>query len=208
MNVIMFDMDGTLINSGTMIANTVNYVRENIGLTILEKKHILEKLNDPNINSAEFFYGTTHFTQEQTHLFESYYTQNCLLDLEIYDGIEQLLQDLKGEFKLAVATNASSIFAKKMLTHLELIHHFEVVYGYDSVTKPKPHPEMVHKIIHTLETTKEKSLLIGDSHKDTQAAFNAGVDSLLVNWGFSNHEKDAIENVKELEKHIFKKFKK
>lgn len=208
MNVIMFDMDGTLINSGTMIANTVNYVRENIGLAILEKKHILEKLNDPNINSAEFFYGTKHFTQEQTHLFESYYTQNCLLELEIYDGIESLLKTLKGEFKLAVATNASSTFAKKMLAHLELLDHFEVVYGYDSVSKPKPHPEMVHKIIHTLATTKEKSLLIGDSHKDTQAAFNAGVDSILVNWGFSNHEKDAIGNVEELEQHIFKKFKK
>ncbi|MFA7571805.1 MAG: HAD family hydrolase [Sulfurimonadaceae bacterium] len=208
MNVIMFDMDGTLINSGTMIANTVNYVRENIGLAILEKKHILEKLNDPNINSAEFFYGTKHFTQEQTHLFESYYTQNCLLELEIYDGIESLLKTLKGEFKLAVATNASSIFAKKMLAHLELLDHFEVVFGYDSVTKPKPHPEMVHKIIHTLAATKEKSLLIGDSHKDTQAAFNAGVDSILVNWGFSNHEKDAIGNVEELEQHIFKKFKK
>lgn len=208
MNVIMFDMDGTLINSGTMIANTVNYVRENIGLAILEKKHILEKLNDPNINSAEFFYGTKHFTQEQTHLFESYYTQNCLLELEIYDGIESLLKTLKGEFKLAVATNASSIFAKKMLAHLELLDHFEVVYGYDSVSKPKPHPEMVHKIIHTLAATKEKSLLIGDSHKDTQAAFNAGVDSILVNWGFSNHEKDAIGNVEELEQHIFKKFKK
>lgn len=204
----MFDMDGTLINSGTMIANTVNYVRENIGLAILEKKHILEKLNDPNINSAEFFYGTKHFTQEQTHLFESYYTQNCLLELEIYDGIESLLKTLKGEFKLAVATNASSTFAKKMLAHLELLDHFEVVYGYDSVSKPKPHPEMVHKIIHTLATTKEKSLLIGDSHKDTQAAFNAGVDSILVNWGFSNHEKDAIGNVEELEQHIFKKFKK
>jgi len=201
-------MDGTLINSGTMIANTVNYVRENIGLAILEKKHILEKLNDPNINSAEFFYGTKHFTQEQTHLFESYYTQNCLLELEIYDGIESLLKTLKGEFKLAVATNASSIFAKKMLAHLELLDHFEVVYGYDSVSKPKPHPEMVHKIIHTLAATKEKSLLIGDSHKDTQAAFNAGVDSILVNWGFSNHEKDAIGNVEELEQHIFKKFKK
>jgi phosphoglycolate phosphatase len=204
----MFDMDGTLINSGTMIANTVNYVRENIGLAILEKKHILEKLNDPNINSAEFFYGTKHFTQEQTDLFESYYTQNCLLELEIYDGIESLIKTLKGEFKLAVATNASSIFAKKMLAHLELLDNFEVVYGYDSVSKPKPHPEMVHKIIHTLATTKEKSLLIGDSHKDTQAAFNAGVDSILVNWGFSNHEKDAIGNVEELEQHIFKKFKK
>lgn len=206
MNLIMFDMDGTLINSGNMISNTVNYVRENIGLSILEKKHILEKLNDPNINSAEFFYGTKHFTQEQTHLFESYYTKNCLLELEVYEGIEPLLKNLSKEFKLAVATNASSVFAKKMLKHLDLLGYFEVVYGYDDVSKPKPHPEMVHKIIDAMQSKKENSLLIGDSHKDTQAAFNAGVDSILVNWGFSTYEKDAIDNVEELEKLIFKKF--
>lgn len=207
MNLIMFDMDGTLINSGTMIANTVNYVRENIGLSVLEKNLILEKLNDPNINSAEFFYGTEHFTPEQTHLFEGYYTKNCLLELEIYDGIEAMLKDLKKEFKLAVATNASSIFAKKMLMHLGLLENFEVVFGYDSVPKPKPHPDMVHKIIQTIQTTHNKSLLVGDSHKDTQAASNAGVDSILVNWGFSTYEKDAMQNVKELEESIFKKFK-
>jgi phosphoglycolate phosphatase len=207
MNLIMFDMDGTLINSGAAIANTVNYVRENIGLETLEKYHILEKLNDPKINSAEFFYGTQHFTQEQTILFESYYHQHCLYDLEIYEGIEALLKNLQGEFKLAVATNASSVFAKKMLAHLDLLGHFEVVYGFDSVKNPKPHPEMVHKIMHTLQGTQEKSLMIGDSHKDTQAALSAGVDAILVNWGFSKHEKDAIHTINELEERIINKFK-
>lgn len=202
----MFDMDGTLINSGTMIANTINYVRVNLGFEAFEKNYILEKVNDPSINTAEFFYGTKHFTPQQTTLFEEYYHKNCLLELEIYEGIEKLLQELRGNFKLAVATNASSVFANKMLKHLELRDYFDLVYGYDSVQKPKPHPEMVHKIMNDIKTTKEKSLLIGDSHKDIQAAFNAGVDSILVNWGFSNHEKDAIENVEELEKRIYKKF--
>ncbi|RXJ60164.1 HAD family hydrolase [Candidatus Marinarcus aquaticus] len=206
MKLIMFDMDGTLVNSGTMIANTINYVRENIGLEILEKHHILTNVNDPKINTAEFFYGTKHFTEEQTILFENYYNQNCLKELEIYDGIETLLKELKGEFKLAVATNASSIFAHKMLTHLGLREYFDLLYGYDSVSQPKPHPEMVYKIIEDIKTTKERSLLVGDSHKDTQAATSAGVDSILVNWGFSDHSENAIESVEELKQHIFKKF--
>lgn len=202
----MFDMDGTLVDSGTMIANTINYVRKNIGLELLEKHHILTNVNDPNINTAEFFYGTKHFTDEQTVLFENYYNQNCLKELEIYDGIEALLKELKGEFKLAVATNASSVFANKMLTYLGLREHFDLLYGYDSVSKPKPHPEMVYKIIEDIKTTKERSLLVGDSHKDTQAATSAGVDSILVNWGFSDHSENAIESVAELKQHIFKKF--
>lgn len=206
MKLIMFDMDGTLVDSGSMIANTINYVRGNIGLELLEKHHILTNVNDPNINTAEFFYGTQHFTDEQTVLFETYYNQNCLRDLEVYEGIEPLLKELQGEFKLAVATNASSVFANKMLQHLGLRQYFDLLYGYDSVSQPKPHPEMVYKIMDEVKTTKEKSLLVGDSHKDIQAATNAGVDSILVNWGFSDHEEDAIESVSELQQIIYKKF--
>jgi len=206
MKLIMFDMDGTLINSGNMIANTINYVRQNLGFAPMTKDFILEKVNDPTINSAEFFYGTVHFTDQQSKLFETYYHKHCLTDLEIYDGIEKLLEDLKGDFIFSVATNANSEFAHKMLNHLEIGKYFKTVVGYNDVVKPKPHPEMVYKILEQINTTKEKSLLVGDSHKDIQAATNAGVDSILVNWGFSNHTENAIESVKELEKRIKIKF--
>ncbi|WP_428023012.1 HAD family hydrolase [Arcobacter sp.] len=206
MKLIMFDMDGTLINSGGMIANTINYVRENLGFEALDKKFILENVNDPNINSAEFFYGTKHFTEQQGELFEKYYYEHCLTDLEIYDGIKELLEDLKNDFIFTVATNANSEFANRMLNHLEIGKYFKTIVGYNDVLKPKPHPEMVYKILDEINTTKEKSLLVGDSHKDIQAATNAGIDSILVNWGFSYHEENAIETVKELEQKIFKKF--
>ena len=206
MKLIMFDMDGTLINSGNVIANTINYVRENLGFETMKKDFILEKVNDPNINSAEFFYGTVHFTDKQSELFEEYYHKNCLSDLELYDGIYNLLESLQDDFILSVATNANSEFAHKMLNHLEIGKYFKTVVGYNDVVKPKPHPEMVYKILEEINTTKEKSLLVGDSHKDIQAATKAGVDSILVNWGFSNHEENAIEDIKELKIGIKNKF--
>jgi len=207
MRLIMFDMDGTLVDSSNAITNTINYVRENLGFERLEKNYILEKVNDPHINAAEFFYGTEEFTDEQTILFEEYYNKNCLLDLEVYDGISKLVEDLKSDFTLAVATNAGSDFAKKMLDHVGLEKHFSTILGYDSVVNPKPHPEMVQKILAEFDAKKENAQLIGDSHKDIMAATNAGVDSVLVNWGFSNHEKDAIHTVEELEQKILEKFK-
>jgi phosphoglycolate phosphatase len=202
----MFDMDGTLIDSGLAITNTINYVRENLGLQRLEKDYILEKVNDPSINSSEFFYGTKEFTAQQTKLFEEYYNIHCLTDLAVYDGIAELVKELSKDFTLAVATNANSGYAQKMLKHVELAHHFTTILGYDSVKNPKPHPEMVNKILDKHSIHKNNAQLIGDSHKDIMAATNAGVDSVLVNWGFSNHENDAIETVKELEKRIFDKF--
>ena len=205
--LIMFDMDGTLIDSGFAITNTINYVRVNLGFEKLEKNYILEKVNDPNINAAEFFYGTKEFTPLQTKLFEEYYNKHCLSDLVVYDGIAKLIDDLKNDFTLAVATNANSEYAHKMLNHVGLGHHFITILGYDSVSKPKPHPEMVNKILDIHKISNVNAQLIGDSHKDIMAATKAGVDSVLVNWGFSNHEKDAIETVQELEQRIMAKFK-
>lgn len=207
MRLIMFDMDGTLIDSGTSITNTINYVRNNLGFESLEKKYILEKVNDPCINASEFFYGTKDFTKQQRVLFEEHYNANCLNDLELYEGIQKLIDDLKSDFTLAVATNANSTFAKKMLNHVGIGKHFETILGYDSVEKAKPHPEMIFKILNVHEIEKNNAQLIGDSHKDIMAADNAGVDSVLVNWGFSDHSENAIETVNELEKKIKDKFK-
>ena len=206
MRLIMFDMDGTLIDSGYAITNTINYVRVNLGFEKLEKNYILEKVNDPTINSAEFFYGTKEFTPLQVKLFEEYYNEHCLSDLVVYDGISKLLEDLKGDFTLTVATNANSAYAQKMLNHVGLVKYFSTILGYDSVKNPKPHPEMVYKTLDIHNIQKQNAQLIGDSHKDIMAATNAGVDSVLVNWGFSNHEKDAIETVAELENRIKAKF--
>lgn len=202
----MFDMDGTLVDSGTSITNTINHVRENLGLEHLEKTYVLEKLNDPKINGSEFFYGTKEFTEEQKILFEDYYYDNCLNNLEMYEGIQKLIDDLKSDFTLAVATNANSSFAKRMLDHVGIGQHFKTILGYDSVKNAKPHPEMVYKILDTHKIDKQNAQLIGDSHKDIMAATNAGVDSVLVNWGFSDHSKDAIETIEELEKRIKAKF--
>ena len=207
MRLIMFDMDGTLIDSGLAITNTINYVRVNLGFEKLEKDYILEKVNDPAINSAEFFYGTKEFTPQQTKLFEEYYNIHCLTDLAVYDGISKLIDDLSKDFTLAVATNANSDYAHKMLNHVGLGHHFKTILGYDSVKNPKPLPEMVYKILDIHNISSQNAQLIGDSHKDIMAATRAGVDSVLVNWGFSNHKTDAIETVEELKKRILKKFK-
>lgn len=191
-------MDGTLINSGTLIANTINYVRENIKLTTMEKDIILEYINDPDINPAKFFYNTDDFTKEQTILFESYYNKNFYIDLELYSGIKELLNELNGSYFLFVATNANDYTAKKMLNHLNIEHYFSSIIGANNVQNPKPHPDMLLKLIDDHDLEKHRTILIGDSPKDKLSANNAGIESIIVNWGFTKYDDGAIHNCKEL----------
>ena len=204
--LIIFDMDGTLIDSGDVITNTINFVRENLGMEKIDKNTMLTQLNNPDINSAEFFYGTSEFTPKQTELFTEYYDENCVKDIVLYDGIKELLYKLSKEYILSVATNASSTFAIKMLKALDIEHHFEFVVGADMVDNPKPKPDMLLHIMDKLNIKRDDAILIGDSHKDSRSAIDADINCILVNWGFSYHD-DAVSSTIELDEKIKINFK-
>ncbi|NLO17817.1 MAG: HAD family hydrolase, partial [Arcobacter butzleri] len=155
--------------------------------------------------SSEFFYNSPVYTKKQRDLFEEYYYEICTQNLKLYDGIYELLNNLKNDFYLSVATNAYTTFAKKMLSHLNIDDFFINITGADLVENSKPHPDMIEKIIKELNHNKQ-TLLIGDSLKDAYAAQNANIDSILVNWGFSKHKEDYVEDTKELLKEIYARF--
>jgi phosphoglycolate phosphatase len=201
--LIIFDMDGTLIDSGNVITNTVNFVRTQLGLEPIEKHIMLDKLNDPTINSAKYFYGTKEFTEEQTKLFHEYYDTHCITDIILYDGIEEILKSLKPNCLLTIATNASTDFAVKMIQHLGVDNYFDMVIGATCVQKPKPHPDMLLKTLENFKKNNHQAILIGDSHKDRLAAKAANMDSILVNWGFTTHDKDtAFDCTYKLHSHL------
>ena len=192
-------MDGTLVNSGTIISNTINHVRVNVGLEPMPKNILLENINNPHINPSEFFYETKEFTNKHSNLFEAYYDKHYLESIELYDSISLLLEKLKSEnYILSIATNASSEFAIKITQHLDIFKYFDYIIGYDNVKEPKPAPDMINKTMLKLGFESSKSILVGDSQKDLLSAKSANIDSILVNWGFSNHQTDVCNNTDEL----------
>ena len=195
-------MDGTLIDSGDIISNTINHVRVNTGLGIMNKDYLLENINNPNINPAEFFYGTNEFSPYHTELFETYYEEHCLDTVSLYPGIKKLLNKLSSNFTMSIATNASTKFAINAVKHLGIDEYFKYIIGFDKVDKPKPDPAMLLKTMDKLNYHAKDSILIGDSHKDLLAAKSANIDCHLVNWGFSEHGDDAFYTTEELYKAI------
>jgi len=191
-------MDGTLIDSSTIIANAINYVRGKLSLEPMLKKHIVASINNTKIHAPSYFYNAPNFTKEHEIWFQEYYTDHHNIDTALYDGVRELLEKLSNTHSLSVATNAYKLSAMQILDANDISKYFDIIMCADMVTHPKPHREMLDVIIKHYGTQRDKFVLIGDGERDIMAAKNAEIDSILVDWGFSDHD-GAVTNVRELE---------
>lgn len=203
---IIFDMDGTLVNSSITIANAINYVRKNLMLEPMESEHILRLVNDHTINPAQTFYHAKAFDKDHERWFSEYYTKNHESELVLYEGIESLLKSLKDKgYKLAVATNAYRQSTLESLSHLGILNLFDTIGCYDDVAEGKPAPDMLYKVLDEVGCLVEESLFIGDGPRDEIAARNCKMDYIMVDWGFTDHS-DAVRSVEGLRERILLEF--
>jgi len=201
--VIIFDMDGTLIDSSVTIANAINYVRNNLGFEPLEREYIIRLINDHTINPAQKFYHAKTFEKQHEIWFSEYYSEHHHKDIELYQGIPKLLEKLKSHgAKLAIATNAYRISTIESLSHLKVQHHFDAIACYDDVAQGKPYPDMLYKVLDEVRMQNHQALFIGDGPRDQMASESANIEYIMVDWGFSDHD-NAVRSVAELEKIIF-----
>jgi phosphoglycolate phosphatase len=197
-------MDGTLVDSSKTLVNAINYVRKNLNLPPMREDEILLKLNDHSINPSEYFYNSPNFKAEHEVWFSKYYKENHDKEIKLYSGVRELLERLKKKgFKLAIATNAYRNSTNQALHHLDIGHFFDSIVCGDEVRYSKPYPDMLEKVLYETKIDKEDAIFIGDGERDQEASKRAGIDYIMVHWGFSNHKRDdAVGSVKELEKKI------
>jgi len=200
--LIIFDMDGTLVDSSVTIVNAINHVRSKLNLEALEKELILTKVNDPELNPALFFYEVEEFSTQHEQWFADYYTDNHEKELELYAGIERLVKELKEKgYVLAIATNAYRGSTLQSLGHLKILDYFSSIACYDDVGRGKPAPDMLEKNLEDLKLNAQSAIFIGDSERDLMAANSLNMDYIMINWGFSNYS-DAIRTVAKLKEKI------
>lgn len=189
--IVIFDMDGTLIDSKKDITISVNYVRRvNHDLPPLSEDFIVDAINMEVRNLPKLFYGTELYEEGDREVFEKHYKEQCIKNPYLYEGVLELLQTLKAHnVLLSVATNAPTIFAKTMLEHLDVAELFDVIIGADEVKASKPDPAMILYILnhYNFDTLEDKAWMIGDNSKDMQSAKNAAIEAIFAAWGFSAH---------------------
>lgn len=197
---IIFDMDGTLIDSSAAMTNSVNYVRHRLGLEPIGQKYLEYHINQPDQHLPKIFYNTEAYDPDHRALFKEHYMQNSPSMIALYPDVVTMLQLLSQKAHLAIATNASDFFARHMLEKMGILDYFSAIVGANNVAEPKPSPLMVHHLMQLLESEPSKTILVGDSIKDEGAAKNAGIAFIFAGWGYGTSEtaEQRAENIHEL----------
>lgn len=189
MKIVIFDMDGTLLDSKKDITISINYVREaHHNLAPLSEEYVVRAINMEVRNLSQLFYETEIYHPKDRELFESHYELQCVKNVYLYEGVEEMLKSLvASDVKISVATNAPTQFALRMLEHLRVKNLFDVIIGADKVNNSKPSPEMLNHILnyYDYDEKNHKAWMVGDNSKDILSADSAGIDSIFATWGFS-----------------------
>jgi phosphoglycolate phosphatase len=202
--LIIFDIDGTLVDSSIDITNALNYATEPYNLEKLTVKKTISMVGEGLTRLVEKLLGEdrSEILPEVMDRFLDYYSEH-LTDFTLpYPGVRETLEELRN-YKKAVISNKREFLTRRLLEKLELLKYFDIVMGSDSIGEKKPSPKPVIHVLKMLSLKPEEAIIIGDSNYDIDAGKAAGVTTMAVSYGFRDVRllKEAdyiIDNIKEL----------
>lgn len=186
--LIIFDLDGTLADTKLDLANAVNATRAEFGLPplppeavysyvgngapVLIRRALGEEFSEEEVQRGlEYFYGR--------------YREHMLDHTRLYPGVAESLDRLSADgVKMAVLTNKPVRFSQEIVEGLGIADHFFRVYGGNSFATKKPDPEGVNRLLAEAQAARENALMVGDSAVDVRTARNAGIAVCGVTYGF------------------------
>jgi phosphoglycolate phosphatase len=190
-DLLIFDLDGTLIESKWDIAHSVNYTLVTLGLPERPIEEIFGFVGDGVKRLLRLAVGEGNQArfEEALKVFRGHYLEHCLDRTTFYPGIEPMLQHFSRKQK-AIATNKSIEYTRVIVNGLGP-HHFGYMVGGDNGFGLKPEPGMLLHIIEKLGVHKDRAVLVGDSTNDINGGHNAGIRVCAVGYGMGNREKMA-----------------
>ena len=185
--IAIFDLDGTILNTLEDLADSTNYALKTCGYperTMDEVRQFvgngIRKLMERAVPE-----GTPVEEIDQVHeTFTAHYKVHCADKTRPYDGIMELLQNLKKDgCKLAVVSNKAD-YGVQELCKQYFDGVFDFAVGEREGIRKKPAPDSVNEVLKTLGCSRDRAVSIGDSDLDIQTAANAQMDHIIVEWGF------------------------
>lgn len=184
---IVFDLDGTLLNTLEDLRDSVNYALNKKGFQerSLEEVRCFVGNGVAKLVERAVPEGTGEKEMLDTlEIFKEHYSKNSRNKTKPYDGIMELLAELKEKgFKLAIVSNKFNE-AVKELNEIFFKEYVEFAYGECETIRKKPNPDAVFKALSDMGISAEEAVYVGDSDVDIMTAKNSGLDCVSVSWGF------------------------
>lgn len=184
---ILFDMDGTVLNTLSGLTRSLNYILCRHGLPTLTPEQVRPKLGHGYAGLIGSAVGAALSKTDQAALiqeFAAYYSQHCNQGVSPYEGIPELLAQLRqAGCRTAIVSNKGQA-AVQSLCQRFFPGQLDLAVGEHEGCRRKPAPDMVWEALRQLNCPKEEAVYIGDSEVDLQTADQAGMDVILVSWGF------------------------
>ena len=183
--LLIFDLDGTLIDSRLDLVYSVNATLEHLGRAPLAHEVIESYVGNGVAALVHRALGPGAFEEQVKHaqeFFLDYYRAHMLDNTVLYPGVREALEALGGR-SMAVLTNKPVRFSEEILKGLDAARYFRFVYGGNSFSCKKPDPVGVQTLLRDLGASVNEAMMIGDSAVDVRTARNAGIWSCGVSYG-------------------------
>ncbi|NCO83525.1 MAG: hypothetical protein COZ31_02410 [Nitrospirae bacterium CG_4_10_14_3_um_filter_44_29] len=189
LELIIFDLDGTLVDSSVDITNALNYAITAYGIKPLAVDDTIKIVGEGLTRLIEKIIGDNNASIKDSALdrFIQYYSEHLADFTKPYPGVTKTLEMLGG-YKKAVISNKREALSKKLLEQVGLIKFFDAVLGSDSASERKPSPAPVKKVLEILGVEPHRAIIVGDSNFDIEAGKGAGVTTIAVTYGYRSRE--------------------
>jgi len=184
---VLFDLDGTLVDSYAALADAVNYARRQHGLEDLATDAIREFVGDGLEKLMQRAFDCDAVPPSATEAFEARYDEICCTQSRVLADVEATLTALDDiGVAMAVCTNKPTAFSRKILEFLNLAGFFRAIVGPDVAGARKPDAQHVLRTLEATHCSPSEALFVGDMPIDVQAARNSGIAAAVVPTGSSS----------------------
>jgi phosphoglycolate phosphatase len=192
--LLIFDLDGTLVDSRLDLVNSINAMLRHLGKPLLPEEVIASYVGDGAPMLVRRSLGDPddeNYVQSALEFFLLYYREHKLDHTYVYPGVKEALDTIRssrnGDMSMCVLSNKPVVPSRAIVDALGLGQYFFQVYGGNSFHTKKPDPAGAQALLQEAGCRPEEALIVGDSHVDVLTARNAGTYCLGVSYGFAPH---------------------